>query len=560
MGLTSAMSIGATGLETSQVMLNTIGDNIANVNTTAFKSNRVDLENQFSHTLREATAPGNPLGGTNPVQSGMGSSVGAIQRSFVQGSISPTGSPSDLAIQGQGFFILQNALGGQFFTRDGAFSLDADAQLVSHDGLFVQGFPADADGNVDPTGPTSNIVIPIGQISQARATTLVTIEGNLNAASTVASAGSVLTSAALNTASGAATAATPLADLVASDGSALFSDGDVVSISGVAKGGFTLPDEQFIVGADGSSVQDFMTFLEGALAIHTDPALGENAGITLNDAGQIVVAANLGEPNAIVIDAGSIVNTTAGLAPFSFTTSSQAVGQGLAAGLSVFDSLGNPVDARLRLVLQSKNELGTTWGFYAESADDTDASNVLGTGTLSFDQNGQFTGATGADLSIDLADSGAVTPLAFTIDFAEATGLSESSGSSTFGQKDQDGLPFGTLVDFAVDEEGFVNGAFSNGNKQVLGQVALATFINPEGLKLQPDNKYTVTLNSGDPNITAPGEANAGIVKSAALELSNVNLADEFIGLINASTGFSASSRVITTADELLQELLLIAR
>jgi flagellar hook protein FlgE len=168
--------------------------------------------------------------------------------------------------------------------------------------------------------------------------------------------------------------------------------------------------------------------------------------------------------------------------------------------------------------------------------------------------------APGNGLSIDHANSGAASPLAFTVDFAAATGLSDGSGSSTFTQLDQDGLPEGTLRDFAVDEEGFIIGTFSNAHQQVLGQVALATFVNPHGLKLATDNNYVVTANSGDANITAPKESNAGRIRPGSLELSNVDLAREFIGLINASTGFSASSRVITTADELLQELLLIAR
>lgn len=105
-----------------------------------------------------------------------------------------------------------------------------------------------------------------------------------------------------------------------------------------------------------------------------------------------------------------------------------------------------------------------------------------------------------------------------------------------------------------------LRGRFSNANKQVLGQVALATLVNPHGLKLVGGNNFTVTVNSGDPNITAPKQSNAGKISPGSLESSSVDLAREFIGLINASTGFLASSRVITTADELLQELLLIAR
>lgn len=561
MGLTSAMNTAATGLKTSQIMLETIGDNIANVNTTAFKSNRVDLETQFAMTLRAATAPGNGLGGTNPVQRGLGSAVGAIQRSFVQGAIAPTGAPSDLAIEGQGFFVLQDAVGSELYTRDGAFVLNANQQLVSRDGLFVQGFLADADENIDTTGATSLLTIPVGTMTQARATTEVSVEGNLNAASEVATAGAVLTSDVLATATGAATATTTLANLVDTQGNALFAGGDVITISGVSKGGFALPgEEQFVVGTDGTTVQDFMTFMESVLAIHTDPALGETAGITLNETGQIVIASNLGQANAIEISSGNIVNTTAGTAPLAFAETSSAAGDGLTMQFDIFDSLGNSVSARLRLALASRDDLGTTWQFYAEAADDSDVSNVLSTGTISFDQNGQFTGSTGGDLSIDIAQSGAASPLAFTVDFSAATGLSETSGSSTFGQKDQNGLPFGTLVDFAVDEAGIITGSFSNANKQVLGQVALATFVNPQGLKLVGDNNFAISVNSGDPNITAPKQSNAGKISPGALESSNVDLAREFIGLINASTGFSASSRVITTADELLQELLLIAR
>ena len=561
MGLTSAMNTAVTGLQTSQVMLETIGDNIANVNTTAFKSNRVDLESQFSLTLRDATAPGDVLGGTNPVQIGLGSAVGAIQRSFVQGSINPTGNNTDLAIQGQGFFVLEDADGAQLYTRDGAFTLDANSQLVSRDGLLVQAFAADANGEVDSSGAVGSVTIPLGALKLARATSEVSVGGNLNAAASVATAGTVVTSDALITATGVATAATALTTLVDAQGNALFADGDLVTLGGATKGGFTLPgEEQFTIGTDGTTVQDFMTFMEGALAINTDAALGENAGVTLDAAGQMVIAGNFGESNALEIEAGDIVNTTQGTVPFAFTQTSAAAGEGLTMQLDLFDSLGGPVSARLRLALESKSNAGTTWRFYAESVDDSDVSKVLGTGTVSFDPNGQFIGVTGNELSIDRVDSGAASPLAFTVDFTGATGLSNGSGSSTFTQLDQDGLPEGTLQDFAVDEEGFIIGTFSNAHQQVLGKVAVATFVNPQGLKLATDNNYVLTANSGDANITAPKESNAGAIKPGSLESSNVDLAREFIGLINASTGFSANSRVITTADELLQELLLIAR
>jgi len=550
------MNTGASGLHTSQIMLDTIGDNIANVNTTAFKSNRVDLEAQFALTLREAAGPGDVLGGVNPSQVGLGSTVGAIQRSFVQGSISPTGGQTDLAIDGAGFFLLEDSDGGRFFTRDGAFGLNVNTQLVSRDDLLVLGYIADEEGNIDTSSAPGAVVIPIGTLTQVRATTTAAMDGNLSAATSAATAGAVLNSNALTTASGAATTTTPLSDLVDSLGTELFADGDVVLVSGVNKGGFALPDAQFVVGDDGTTVEDFMTFLEGQLAIHTAAELGEDAGLTLDDDGRMVVASNFGDPNTLVISASSIVNTTKNIAPFSFATVSPAGGEGLTTSFIAYDSLGAEVEVRLRMVLQDKGELGTTWQFYAESADDTDRSNALGTGTISFDENGRFTGATGENVTVSREGTGAAD-LTFAVDYSAMTSLDDGS---EVGLKDQDGLPFGTLVDFSIDEKGFINGAFSNANVEVLGQLALATFINPNGLELDRDNNYVLTENSGAPNITVAEEGGAGQIESGALELSNVDLAREFIGLINASTGFSASSRVITTADELLQELLLIAR
>ncbi|MCG3137976.1 MAG: hypothetical protein HJJLKODD_01832 [Phycisphaerae bacterium] len=559
MGLTSAMNTAATGLKSNSVMLETIGDNIANVNTTAFKSNRADLESQFAITLRDAAGPANGLGGVNPSQVGLGSAIGAIQRSFVQGSISATGSPADLAIDGQGFFILNDGV-TDFYTRDGAFSLDVNNQLVSRDGLPVQGWSAAADGTVDTTGAVGTLNIPLGSLTQVQATSTAEIAGNLNADATVATVGAVQISAALATAAGVASANTALTDLVDGNGQALFVEGDVIEINDVAKGGLTLPATAFVVGTDGGSVQDFMDFMEGSFAIHTDAGLNDGAGVTMNELGQIVVTSNVGEINAIDLDSTDIHNVTRQIAPFTFTATTEAAGSGLTTSFLVYDSLGNSVDVRLRLVLESKDSLGTTWRYYAESTGDSDLSKAVGSGTISFDQNGQYIGATGDPLSVNRAGTGAADPLTFALDTTAMTALASGSAISEFTLADQDGKPFGTLVDYQIDRDGLIVGSFSNGLTENLGQVALATFINPQGLKMVTDNNYITTQNSGAATVTAANTNSAGRIQSGALELSNVDLAREFIGLINASTGFSAASRVITAADQLLQELLLIAR
>jgi flagellar hook protein FlgE len=283
--------------------------------------------------------------------------------------------------------------------------------------------------------------------------------------------------------------------------------------------------------------------------------------VTVSSAGEIVVTSNLGEVNAVELDAGSIVNRTGVISsPFTFSTVSQAVGEGVTTSFGVYDSLGNLVDVRLRAVVESKSDTGTVWRFYAESTGDSDLSPMLGTGTITLDANGQFVGATGTDLSIDRAGAGSTTPLAFTLDFSGLTGLASPSGDSDLLMASQNGAPAGVLTNFEIDQDGIVTGVYSNQQEQVLGQVALATFINDEGLVAQNDNVFVPGPNSGDVTIVAPRTGTAGSIIAGALEQSNVEIAREFIGLITYSTGISASSRVVRTADELLQELLLLAR
>jgi flagellar hook protein FlgE len=179
---------------------------------------------------------------------------------------------------------------------------------------------------------------------------------------------------------------------------------------------------------------------------------------------------------------------------------------------------------------------------------------------MSFDVNGQFVGATGTDLAIDLAGTGSATPLSFTLDLSGVTGLSGPDGESELIMASQNGAPVGILTNYEINRDGIVTGVYSNQQEQVLGQVALATFINDEGLVAQNDNIFLPGPNSGAPTIVAPRTETAGSIIAGALEQSNVEIAREFIGLLSYSTGISASSRVVRTAEQLMQELLLLAR
>lgn len=566
MSLTAAMITGFTGIQSNSMGVDTVGNNLANLNTTAFKSERTTFETLLYRTITEGEAPSSTGGGSLPRQIGTGSTVSAIQRNFVQGGMDVTTFQNDLFINGDGFFVLENANGQQFFTRDGAFHIDAAQTLVSANGQAVQIFSADASGNIN-TGSLTNLVIPLGSSAQAVSTTQVNMAGQLDPNTTIAGAGSILSSQPLLIASGtAATDTTLLTDLVNASGIPLFSDGDELTIGG-SRGGISITESMYTVGTTGTTLGDLTTYMEQTLGINTDPTLGTTAGITIADgttgtpAGSMVIASNDGQINAIQLDSASIINTTGAItAPFTFTLDTASTGQGVTTSFGVFDSLGNLVEVRLRMTLESKSNTGVVWRFYAESVSDSDLSPVLGTGTITFDPNGQYVTASGTNITIDRAGTGSATTVNFTLDFSDLTGLTSPNGTSKLVLADQNGAPTGLMQGYRIEENGTVVGLFTNQQEQVIGQIALATFVNNEGLVAQSENTFLVGPDAGSPTISTPLTGRAGFVISGALEQSNVEIAREFINLITFSTGVSSASRVVRVADDLLQELLLLAR
>jgi flagellar hook protein FlgE len=175
-----SMYSGVSGLRSHQVFLDTVGNNIANVNTTGYKSSSVIFSDMLSQVLNGAGAPTAMAGGTNPAQVGLGVQVAGIQTSFVQGAVQLTGRSTDMAIQGDGFFVTQMN-GQQMFTRAGALSFDANGSLVAPNGAVIQGWNANAAGQINTNAPIGNLGIPIGQILNPTATTAMQIGGNLPA-------------------------------------------------------------------------------------------------------------------------------------------------------------------------------------------------------------------------------------------------------------------------------------------------------------------------------------------------------------------------------------------
>jgi flagellar hook protein FlgE len=465
--------------------------------------------------------------------------------------------------------------------------LNSSNELVTTGGEFVQGFGVDDAGNVI-AGTLKNISIPIGGQTTARATESVSLEGNLNSNGAIATGASILNSQQLTILNGAglapapntATALTNVASTTASS-TPLFAVGDVLTLSG-KRGGRDLPDLTMTVAA-GSTLGDLTNFFQQGLGIDTtvpddgDPTTPE-AGVTIDPTGSfatITVTGNRGTENALSL-AGTSFTNDSGVSPMTFADGQDAAGiASNPAGESVYtsfvayDSLGTPLTVNVTAVLESKSDTGNTWRFFASSGDDTDAKAfnpaalthpgmLLGSGTLTFDNAGKLAASTGTTLNIDRASTGATTPMALKIDFDSLTSL--TSRSSDLVMTEQDGSPIGTLSSFSIGANGLITGTFTNGLTRTLGQLAMATFNNANGLVDKGSAMYESAANSGVAIVTAPQQLGSGSIRSGSLELSNVDLSKEFTNLIIASTGFSESSRVISTSDRLLTELLNTSR
>lgn len=560
MGLSSAVYTGLSGLNANQSRIDTIGNNIANVNTTAFKGSRTLFQTQFYETLSAGSSPSPQTGGVNPMQYGRGVVVATTQQNFNSGALQTTGIPSDLALEGEGFFVVESADGEQRFTRDGAFSLNADNDLVSVDGNYLLGYGVDGDGNVDETA-LQRINVPLGTQSIARSTTEVAVRGDLSALSEISLLSSETTTQAfVDGGANEATATTALTDLrnQSAAGTTLFGDGEVITIQGVSKGDRELPAAEFVVGTDGNTLGDLANWMQTQFGIQNLPDAPGIGGVVVEN-GALVVRSNAGEQNSLTLE--NLDFRTTNLTqpqPFAFTQLADANGGSTLTGFTVYDSLGTPVNVQVTFALEEKTNAGPTWRYFVESPDTGNGSRAIGSGLVSFDNEGNVTSVTGNQVSLDRTNSGAQTPMSFSLSFDGVHGLSTNASGVIL--ESQDGYPPGELTGYGVDIDGTLEGTYSNGLSQTIGRIPLATVPNPEGMIAESDNLFAIGPNSGPLTIATAGEFGTGLIRGGALELSNVELGEQFIGLVTASTGFQASSRVISVSSDMLNQLLLIVR
>ena len=462
MSINSAMIAGASGLIANSSALAAISDNIANVNTVGYK---------------RATAVFTPLyrsQGTSQHFAAGGITSATKLQIGQSGLLSPGSSPTDLAVSGDGFFVVSENTRGftttdpVAFTRAGSFSPDANGYLKNSAGLYLAGWPVEADGtiNADPTDLSSlEIINPVSVGGAAEATTEVGLSANLQASQAVSAA------------------------------EATYAAG--VSATNMSSGGVT-PDVTF-----GIPIYDSQG------GVHT---------ITLS----MLKSATPNQWHAeLHVSPAAEVTTGAGLVD----------GQ-IATGTIAFDSNGN-FDA-------TNSTIPSTLNFLASN-------NAAALGATSV----QWAAAEGISAqTIDMALGGP----------SSAGGLTQFDSQSALAATSVNGTPFGDFSGVDIDASGMVYAKFTNGIVKRIYQVPVATFANADGLEALGGGAYGVTRDSGSYTLNTAGVGSAGNLAAATLESSNVDLATEFTNLIITQRAYSASSKIITTADEMLDEAIRMKR
>jgi flagellar hook protein FlgE len=442
MGITSAFFSATSGINATSRALSEIGNNIANAQTTGFKTRTVSFGDLFGASIG--------IGGTtSALVEGRGVQVLGVDPSFTQGSLQTTSNPLDLAIDGDGFFQLSDVSGNTFFSRAGQFNVDSSGNVVNPSGFRLQGFQVDSSGNV--TGAIGDIVLTtLQQIGTA--TTEVDMSGNLNATEPII--------------------APTIAQLLA----------DPANPS----------NSQFSTG------------------VRVFDSLGVGHDVTVYYA---KTANNTWEYNVIA------PNTEVTVIPANEnTTTGNAL---VAQGTLTFDPSG--------LLLTESNPAGHAITF---------SNGSIPAQPIIFDFGTSITtdGGTGTD------------------------GMLQQGAASVLLTLSQDGFANGTLTNTSIAEDGLITGTFSNGTTRNLGQVILTRFINPDGLQPIGSNLFIESGDSGTPLVGAPGSGAFGQVTASTLEASNVDLGDELVNMIIMQRGFQANSRIITTTNDLLGELVNLAR
>ncbi len=580
---------GVSGLQAHQIAMDVEGNNIANVNTTGFKYSRVNFADLLNQTSKIATAPQGELGGKNPMQVGLGTQVGSITKIFKQGSIQTTDKNTDLAIQGDGFFVLSPDGGKTYkYSRNGDFVFDAVGNFVDNNGYIVQGWLRDPKtGQIDSTAPIRNIQIPPGLTTPANPTSLVSLKANLN------SGDQIKNKSLIYTIDGDNTDDTPEETAIKNkagnttdkplglDFKTLFTEtGESLSIQ---------DGNAFKISYDGGSTWNTYTYTSDSTQVdikngiyHTTYDLQQamqqdlgssNGSVIVNEQGKFEIKNSSGNDLSIKVEEDTdqdlnqklldMFTPLEGIIPDGDSKISQSFYSAThASSIDIYDSLGTKHTLRFEFRKISQNTSGSEWRMILSvpkpsEINTTDPKNYL-VGKITFNSDGSLSTFSPTNISFT-GNNGSKPKQTVSLNLGTAglfDGMTSFDNPSSTSGISQDGYPGGDLNGIRVDETGTLIGSFTNGRSFGLAKVAMANFSNNEGLEADGGNVFTQTSNSGDPIIGAAATGRRGFITASALEMSNVDLSRALTNLIVIQRGFQANSKSITTSDQMLQTLL----
>jgi len=551
-----ALSAGVTGLQAHQKMLDIAGNNLANVNTTAFKASSVTFSELLSETIKKASQPTTGIGGTNPQQIGSGVGIANVTPNMLQGNIVSTGNPLDMAIEGEGYFVLSN---GQqdVYSRSGSFAVDANASLVDPStGYHVQRIGSEGEIDGFQTPGSSEIHVPYDVAMPAKATTQVTVSGNLSADAAFATTQTqVITSDLPYTYNDgtSATSATLISNLDQYSGTLT---AGTITISGYDKDG-TAFDSGLTLAIDATTTV-------GDLIDHLNTNVLDGSTASLIN-GQIRITddtSGYSKTDMTLSYAGDGTLET----PSYFEISTVGGEESKSINITVYDSQGGKHVLSGALV---RTDTANTWDMVLTSlTGDVNGITMANRRIedITFDaSDGSYAGLGGSDTAQFVITFAHDTATPQTIEIVLGTagkldGLTQFAGNSTAVARDQDGYEAGRLSTLSTNNEGILIGAFSNGIKRNIATLQIALFQNTSGMERIGNGYYIPSANSGEAIATQAMTGGAGTIHGASLEKSNADVATEFVNMIQAQNGFQANARTIRVANDILRELTSLIR
>jgi flagellar hook protein FlgE len=522
-----SLFVGVSGLESYQNQIDVISNNIANVGTTGYKGQDVTFQDLLYQRQRSATAPTSTNGGIDGQDLGLGVKIGSIDTNFEQGGLQTTGVNTDLALDGDGFFILRkpNGNGGPVYTRDGHFSLNANGLLYDpSSGFAVQGYSAGANGTITQTGTPGDITIPVGLQSQAVGTGFnpnqkfgpagdqvfdVSLGGNLDQTQWIKEAQGLQQTPPVPGTSTPYTISTTIYDSLG--------NAHLATIT------YT-PDATGAAGGP-PPVNGLPASVANSAGVPMTPASRWNVSVSFSDGTTFDTISTAG--NGATAPTYAVANSgTVGYVYFDqngqfINSSSYVYGNGAGGAIA-----GASVHA--------KNQ--------AVSTQTGDQLNIRAWGTGGTNNATAPTGGAGA-----APQTGPIG-----LDFHSSTALAASYSPNALAQN---GYAAGILSNISVGEDGTVTGSFTNGQTMALARVAVATFQNEDGLQRLGGSQFAETTNSGLAQIGTASSGRFGSIVSGSLEQSNVSIATEFTKMIQAQNAYQANSKSITVASENMQTL-----